>query len=170
VVWPLLLHTTTIAVQPSCCTGAHKTVTVQPACCNGAHKTVTVQPSCSTGAHKTVTVQPSCCTGAHKTVTVQPSCCTGAHKTVTVQPSCCTGAHKTVTVQHALLHWCLPQLTKYSLSCCTGVYHNCHGIACPFALVHTTTLTVELLTMPLHDTNLSFSRNYFTWFEYQLQA
>jgi len=52
----------------------------------------------------------------------------------------------------------------------TGVCHNCHGIACPFALVHTTTLTVELFTMSLHDTNLSFSRNYFTWFEYPLQA
>jgi hypothetical protein len=64
----------------------------------------------------------------------------------------------------------------YVLSCCTGVHnscdytahpvahhncHNCHGTACPVTPVHTKTVTVELFFLSLHDTNLSFSRNYF---------
>ena len=67
----------------------------------------------------------------------------------------------TVIVQLIFLHWCMPQLSwhslscctgayhnsQYSLSCCTGVCHNCHGIACPFALVHTTTVIVQLILL-----------------------
>lgn len=67
----------------------------------------------------------------------------------------CPVAHHNHHSTAILLHWCTP---------------NCHSTACPVALVHTTTLTVKLFTMSLHDTVFSFSRNYFTWFEYQLQA
>lgn len=67
----------------------------------------------------------------------------------------CPVAHHNHCSTGILLHWCT---------------QNCHSTAYPVAMVHTTTLTVGLFTMSLHDTDLSFSRNYFIWFEYQLQA